>query len=373
MVDVNNMSLKQLQEVQSRHAEVQALVSSITSTLNSNKFAMLSLCLHPVFAEMCKKEFGLPDKMSAEEFQDFVRGRLFDNEPTEVSQGPGSVKPIKQEFHGAQSERKSRKDSTKRENHAPSFHHLEVKDGALSGKGYTGKDKSFVNYEWLKPSDYVRFWNSTESGRTGNRYNPYYGVYALRVCGENDTVSDFTCGRYGARSGKTTEGCVHELAKGFYDLEVRAYSSILLFRRLMQVAYDVYGDPIIQALGELMVASVLGTGEASPLYRQFLTSYGVLKSRGVDMSRPYYYMKLPGKFTINGIEDSIVIDNANVMNLKDQDGYTPIYKRFNNECFYIELVHHLICQVTEKSEDEVYQLMDEMFELLIRPQATRNK
>lgn len=373
MVDVSNMSLKQLQEAQSRHAEVQASVNSITSTLNSNKFALLSLCLHPGFAEMCKKEFGLPDKMSTEEVRDFVRGRIFDDAPVEAPQGPGAVKPVKQEFYGSQPDKRPKKDSGKKESHAPSFHHLEVHDGTLSGKGYTGKDKSFVPYEWSKPSDYVHFWNSTESSRTGSRYNPYYGVYALRIHGEDNSVSDFTCGRYGAKSGKTTEGCVQELAKDFYDLEVRAYSSILLFRRLMQTVYDAYGDQIIQALGELMVASVLREDGVSPVYQQFLTSLGVLQSRGIDMNRPYHYMKLPGKFTINGIEDSIVIDNANVMSLKNQDGYTPIYKRFNNECFYIELVHSLICKVTEKSEDEVYQIMDEMFELLLRPHGARNK
>lgn len=363
------LTLRQLQNMQ---LEMRTNIDTITDLFGQNKFAMTPLCDVPEFLDACRKRYGLPDSMSNADVSKYILDRL--NKEPKKQKRP--VKPMQSSNAWACVASKGVYNAFNgwvkpgSSGWRPDEHSLKFDGKQLTGYGCVlNKDKDYKRYPWLNLSEYCQFWHSTKEkfGEDGKSLF-FYGVYAIRMRDMSGTFREFVRSPFNSKTGSFVKSFIDKQTVETDSLRVKPLQSVDVFRMLVEYAWLGYGEPFIQALGDMMIASWSGAKGSDALLKEFLIPGSVLFASNIEKRYVDMCIKLPGSFKHHGVEDTIYIYNANLALLKSKSDYSYVYFWFNNEAFYIDLVKRVIYSISTYSCDMVDRGLDDAIQLLIQPE-----
>lgn len=362
MASAENISLRDFQEFQSAGAELQSSVNSIMSLVSDNKHALFSLCVtRPDLLSQCRKQFGISDKATDSEATEYIRKRLFDDDvPIGPTAAPKQIVDMRRTWDAKMKVRRQNTTGKLQKNHTEK-HFLDIGDRCLTCRGYPEEGKTAVDYIWMTPSDFIKYWYEEVKDK---EHGFYHGIYALRLQGRELVRGNVT---QNTRYFKDVYVDSQELC-GKPSIRVAPISSVYVLQFMISALYSALGNCVTQALGELVMDAWVGKKGSKSLLSDIFVPSVYLTANDIDMSDYRLFLKLPGTFKIGDVEDSIYINNDNINRIKEERGNrTSVYKWFNNPCYYSEILRTVIKRAMDTSPSRAAQVLDETVQFLFLP------
>lgn len=350
------------EELAKFQAEVDTRVDAIMDTCSVNPHAMTLFCQNPAILAVCRKQLELPETMTDKAAYEYIRRRLIDGKTVTPKQNgvmPKLSDLVQKKFGDSLSH------TAEGNGWRPPVHHLEVVNGHLTGRGFmeTESDKDFATYTWMSQSEYLRFWDGkVANGVSGS----WHAVYAIKITYPDGYVVEYVRDKNRRELKCSTVWTDNE------TIGIRMYSSVYVFRRLIDLLRDRFGNGIIQNLGDMMFNSF--AGRASREYSEFLIPHSLLPVKRDKKQDSWRFLKLDGEWTSpEDKKETLYINNANLINMKEecsqygQSGRTEIYRWFNNESFYTKVFNWLASLALDCAEEDVEKNLDMRIQYLVRP------
>ena len=367
MVDLNAEQLAEwVAKSQAVSAQMQTTKDSIMSLVSSNKSALLALCAKPEFVSMCRKQYALPSTMQDGDVREYIRHRLFDSDK------PVKAPPTTHNVTASPAKRGAGQTTgrSSQSYQAPPPHYIKVVNKQLTTWGYRWNEKTASVYSWLTPLEYIDTWGTPLPGKYCRKDGNNYDIYAIRIHYPSGQEFEIVNKKIAMRS---EEGVLSEVYDGSEFFGLRAFTGIFVFRALVNVLYELYGDAVIKKLGDFLFASRMKMAGSSELYAKFMVFESELLAGGAKSIDGHNYLQLPGVYVSGDVTDKLLLNYKGLKDLRQYSDGTTLFWEFNNPCYYTQLFLDIACSISEEPDDITEKRMCETVQYLTRPDMYTNQ